>query len=150
MGKRGPKPQLPTAEQRRLVRLYSGYGIPQRDIANLIGQSLSWIDKHCRDELDIGISETKARVGRTIVTQALNGNLTAAIFYAKTQMCWRETNRLEHSGANGGPIRTIDLSRLLEGKGEEELRNIERALELLTSAGAFDTPGADSSGAAAG
>jgi hypothetical protein len=150
MGKRGPKPQLPTPDQRRRVQLYAGLGIPQRDIAVLIGKSWDWVDKHCREELSIGLAETKVKVGGQIVRQALNGNLTAAIFYAKAQMGWRETNRFEHSGANGGPIRTIDLSRLLEGKSEEELRNLERALELLSTAGVTDGPGDAAGGSATG
>ena len=150
MGKRGPQPILPTDEQRRLVRAYSGYGIPQRDIALLIGKSIDWLDKHCRAELDVGLAEVHAKVGRTLVAKALAGDTACLIFYAKSQMGYREVSKFEHSGTNGGPIRTIDLTRLLEGKSEDELRNIEHALELLTTAGAFDGSGADRAGAATG
>lgn len=50
----------------------------------------------------------KAKVIRDIahglIEQAKNGDKAAAMFYLKTQAGWRETDRLEHTGADGAPI----------------------------------------------
>jgi len=104
MGKRGPQPWKPTEEERKRVRMYAGLGITQEQIATLIGRCVDTLAKHCRDDLNEGAAEAKAKVGGAIVKAALGGNMTAAIFYAKTQMGWKETIRNEHTGADGAAI----------------------------------------------
>jgi hypothetical protein len=54
-----------------------------------------------------GRARAHASVGGNILQQALAGNLTAAIFYAKTQMGWRETKQVEANITNGNFV--IDL-----------------------------------------
>lgn len=110
MGKRGPKPVLPTEEERAEIRKLAGIGFTQEQIGVVIGKSVDWMAKHCREDLDIGMSETKAKVGHAIVEAALAGNMTAAIFYAKTQMGWKETSVTEHTGKDGQPIETRDVT----------------------------------------
>jgi hypothetical protein len=104
MGKRGPQPWKPTEEERKRIRMYAGLGITQEQIATLIGKCVDTLADRCREDLDAGAAEAKAKVGGAIVKAALAGNMTAAIFYAKTQMGWKETERHEHSGPNGAPI----------------------------------------------
>jgi len=86
--------------------MYAGLGITQEQIATLIGKCVDTLAAHCRDDLDAGAAEAKAKVGGAIVKAALGGNMTAAIFYAKTQMGWKEVSAHEHSGPNGSPIQT--------------------------------------------
>jgi len=110
MGKRGPQPILPTDDERKRIRMYAGLGVPQEDIGKLVGRSVDWLAKHCREELDKGLAETKAKVGGAIVQAALKGNMTAAIFYAKTQMGWKETTVQEHTGKDGEAIKFEQVS----------------------------------------
>lgn len=62
--------------------------------------------KHFRPELDAGLIKTKMRVGGALVRNALGvaptehhaghpGNVTAQIFYLKTQAGWKETEPAE-------------------------------------------------------
>lgn len=50
-------------------------------------------------------------VGQGLLQQALGGNIGAAIFYLKTQAGWKETERHEHTGADGTAIKTEDTGQ---------------------------------------
>lgn len=93
----------------------AGIGIPQEDIAAAIGITRATLRKHFREELDTGRVRTITKVADSLVRQALAGNMTAAIFYLKTQAGWTETSRLEHSGK-------IDVSKL----SDEQLEALAR------------------------
>jgi hypothetical protein len=60
--------------------------------------------------------------------------VAAAIFYAKTQMGWRETTVLQHEGKDGGPI---EVSTVRE--------RIDRRIARLAAANAAsqDTEGSE-------
>lgn len=79
----------------------AGYGVPQEDIAIVIDISEPTLRKHFRRELDLGIAKANARVGKSLFDQAVNGNVTAAIFWTKSRMGWRETVNINHSGNIG-------------------------------------------------
>ena len=46
-------------------------------------------------------------VAQTLLSQAREGNLTAAIFYLKTQGGWKETQGIEHSNPDGSLKPTV-------------------------------------------
>ena len=73
-------------------------GLPYRDIGYVLGVSEDTVEKYFRNELDTGPVEANARVGRFLYEQAQR-NLTAAIFWAKTRMGWRETTHHEVDGS---------------------------------------------------
>jgi len=50
-----------------------------------------------RAELDRGVAVTQYKVANSLVDNALAGNVTAQIWYAKSQMGWSETSVLKHS-----------------------------------------------------
>lgn len=52
-------------------------------------------------------------------------SVTAAIFWAKTRMGWKETVLNEHAGPEGGPIRTEETS----------IRDIAKVLAGLLAGG---------------
>jgi hypothetical protein len=103
-GLRGPKNWEPTDDERKRIRMYAGLGITQEQIGTLIGKSVDTLRTYCKQDLDAGAAEAKAKVGGAIVKAALGGNMTAAIFYAKTQMGWKETVVNEHTGKDGEAI----------------------------------------------
>ncbi len=47
---------------------------------------------------------------RRVVVEEIKPSLGALCFRLKTQDGYRETDRLEHTGAEGGPIRTEDVT----------------------------------------
>jgi hypothetical protein len=110
-GLRGPKSWEPTDDERKRIRMYAGLGITQEQIGTLIGKNVDTLRTYCKPDLDAGAAEAKAKVGGAIVKAALNGNMTAAIFYAKTQMGWKETVVNEHTGKDGDAIK-IDQVKL--------------------------------------
>lgn len=98
------QPHEPTDEQRKLVKTLSGIGVPQDDICALIGVSKPTLHKHYRSELDVGLAEANAKIAETLFKQATSGNTTAAIFWAKARMGWREKQDVQVTGANEGPV----------------------------------------------
>jgi hypothetical protein len=98
------QPHEPTDEQRRLVKTLSGIGVPQDDICALVGVSKPTLHKHYRSELDVGLAEANAKIAETLFKQATTGNTTAAIFWAKSRMGWREKQDVQVTGANEGPV----------------------------------------------
>jgi hypothetical protein len=110
----GRPPFVPTAEERELVKKLSGLGLPQNQIRMLVrgGIALETLLEHFRFELDEGKAQTGWDIAGALYTKAMNGDVTAMIWWTKTQMRWSETQKVEITGANKGPIQTVDLSKV--------------------------------------
>lgn len=54
-----------------------------------------------------GKSRAIGSVANSLLTQAREGNITAAIFYLKTQARWKETQGIEHSNPDGSLRPTV-------------------------------------------
>lgn len=122
-------PHQPTDKTRAEVQALASFGVPQGDIARYIGIAERTLRKHYRDELDLAEVKANAQVGRFLFGvasgQALKQGATyadctrAAMFWAKTRMRWRETDRLELTGQDGGPIDTI-TRRIVDPKRDAD------------------------------
>lgn len=88
----------PTEETRATVKRMAAVGIPQPHIGKVVGISVPTLEKHYRDELDLGATEANVAVAQSLYDQAVGGNVSAAMFWCKTRMGWRETTHVEHSG----------------------------------------------------
>jgi hypothetical protein len=97
-------PHEPTKQTRELVSLHATMGTDQEAIANILGLDPKTLRKHYRQELDQSLAKANATIGGTLFNKAKNGDTAAMIFWLKTRARWRETNRLEHSGADGAPL----------------------------------------------
>jgi hypothetical protein len=96
---RGGVAYQPTDEQRRMVKVMSGFGIPQPDIAAQIGIDAKTLRKHFREELDRGMTEANMRVAQSLFNMATTGgSVAAAIFWMKARSGWREKHEVEHTG----------------------------------------------------
>src|SRR4029434_8526159 len=103
------------------VETLAAYGIPETDIAQVVGVDPKTLRKHYREELDLGETKANAQVAGFLFNAARSGNVTAQIFWLKTRARWRETPvELRHSGM----IATKDLSAL----SDEELFSMMSAL----------------------
>jgi hypothetical protein len=105
----GPKPFEPTEEQRKLVRMAAAFGQPHHDIAKIVGVSKGTLAAHFREELDTGKAQANFKVAGTLYKAATGPSnekttIIAAMFWAKTQMGWKETARVENTGAEGQPL----------------------------------------------
>jgi hypothetical protein len=120
---RGGRPSWePTAAERGQVRAMAGYGIPEAEIALVLGVAPKTLRKHCRDELDTGTPRANAKVGEFLFTRASGhgpderANVTAAIFWLKTRGGWKETMVSEVTGKDGGPVEVSDVSDRVQRK----------------------------------
>jgi hypothetical protein len=112
----GTKPMVPTAAERKLVQTMSGHGVPQEQIAALVrdGIDTDTLYRHFKRELIVGKAEANRKVGATLFQKVLKGDTTSAIFWAKTQMRWREVQAHEITG------NFDDLRKLLTGALDED------------------------------
>lgn len=123
----------PTDAQRRQVKAMCAYGIPQEDIARVLAVDPKTLRKHFPDELATGSTEANAKVAESLYKKATGDGasaVTAAIFWLKTRAGWKETSIHQMTGADGGPIRTVD---------ESPRERVERRLAGLKVVGGTDT-----------
>ena len=83
----------PTEQDRKQVQAMAGCGLPIEQIAVLIGSNgicPETLVKHFEREIAIGRARASLNVGKTLYEKAMNGDITAAIWWSKTQMGWRE------------------------------------------------------------
>lgn len=98
---RGMPPHEPTQESRAEVKALAAYGISHEQIGQYIGIDPKTLRKHYRADLDEAVTKAHAAVGKYLYSAASGAALSkgashsdcirAAMFYAKTQMNWRET-----------------------------------------------------------
>lgn len=108
-GKSGMRPHEPTRQSREHAKLMAAMGIPQDKIAKRLEISPMTLRQYYRHELDVGKVDMLTQVGGSLFKKAMGdsrGSVSAAIFILKTQGGWKETDRLEMTGADGGPIET--------------------------------------------
>jgi hypothetical protein len=82
----------PTLKEKKLVEKLSGLGVVQLEIITMVrdGISIQTLEKYFRRELDIGMARAHSRIAGAIFNRALKGSDNLLMFYAKTQMKWRE------------------------------------------------------------
>ena len=98
MGRRARRPDPVTSRQ---VEAMAGYGVPEADIAGVIGIDPKTLRQHYRHELDHGHDTANARVAESLYRKATSDgaqSVTAAIFWLKTRAGWRETLVQQHAG----------------------------------------------------
>jgi hypothetical protein len=102
MNKRGRKPSFVVDEKvLQEVKKMSGIGLTQKQIANYYGISAVYWHrvKKRNKKLDIackiGKSSAIAAVSGKLMKKINEGNLSATIFYLKTQAGWSEKNTLD-------------------------------------------------------
>jgi hypothetical protein len=79
-----------TAALREKVRYLAGLGVPQDDIAKIIGCAPKTLRLRFREDLDRGAAEANATIAGFLFAAAKAGNTTAMIFWLKARARWRE------------------------------------------------------------
>ena len=105
MARRAHKPD---AISRRQVEAMAGYGVPESDIAGVIGVDPKTLRKHYRDELKHGHVKANAKVAENLYRKATGEGreaVIAAIFWLKTRAGWKETSVQELSASVDGVLR---------------------------------------------
>lgn len=98
MAKPGPKPRIFSDTERAIVQRAAMMNMPQDAIAKLLKTDKETLTKNFREELDCASDKANMAVVGALYKSAMEGNVTAQIFWCKTRLGWRETDRLEVSG----------------------------------------------------
>lgn len=62
----------------------------------------------------LGRAKAVGSVAQGLLSKARAGDTASAIFYLKTQAGWKETQVSEHTGKDGGPIKTQSVEDLTD------------------------------------
>ena len=111
---------VPADHERQQVEALSGYGLPQEQIAVLIrgGIALETLREHFAKELVSGKAKANGQIGKTLFQKAMGGDTAAMIWWSKAQMRWAETQKHEHTGADGGDIVVQKIERVVVKNGD--------------------------------
>jgi len=104
----------PDEASRRQVEAMAGYGVPESDIARVLDIDPKTLRKHYRAELDLAHVKANSAVAQSLFRKATGDgpqSVTAAIFWAKTRMGWKETVVNEHGGIADNPVPITVIER---------------------------------------
>jgi hypothetical protein len=102
------KKHEPTQHDRDTAKRLAALGCPHEDIAKRLKISADTLVKYYQAELDEGRIDANTSIAGSLFKQAKEGNTVAAMFWLKTRAGWRETNRTELTGADGGAVEVIN------------------------------------------
>lgn len=101
----GSKPNYnPSDHTRGIVKGLAIANLTDKEISAHLGISTFTLFKHHKEDLAFGRTGFKALVGSALAKAIKEGNVSAIIFACKTRLGFRETDRLEVTGADGQPI----------------------------------------------
>ena len=106
-------PFVPTDADRNMVRTMAAGGMPQELIARCIGKkgiNPETLRAHFREELDTSMALANAEAVGQLQAAIKRGEAWAICFRLKCRAGWKETSKIEHSGAEGGPIELSDVT----------------------------------------
>jgi hypothetical protein len=134
MGRRAHKPD---PFHRRQVEAMAAFGIPEANIARVVGIDAKTLRKHYRDELDMGQTKATAKVAESLFRKATTDgpqSVTAAIFWLKTRGGWRETPQTHEIGGRDSSPLTVEFVKILGVPAEQRTpltppRQIEHSAE---------------------
>jgi hypothetical protein len=116
-GRKGNQPHIPTKETRNVVLTGRARGMTQVEIAEFMGVTDRTLRNHYKDELRTGkyaavkqVADKLFKIAMDEDPSTISQQLAASIFILKTQGGWREVNRTEITGKDGGAIQ-IEASR---------------------------------------
>lgn len=137
----GRPPYEPTEKDRSFVKTMVMARAQHVHIAAVLGITSKTLRKYFRHEIDFGCDKANANVVANLYRQAIKNDprcISAAIYWTKAQMGWKEREVHEHTGKNGGPIEYYDLSTL----SDEELDLLEKLRAKIAKPGG--NPGGES------
>lgn len=95
------KPHEPTEKDRRSVESMTGYGVPEDDIARVLGIARSTLRRWYSEELGTGHVKANSQVAQSLYQKAMGsgqGAVTACIFWLKVRAGWVEPRPWEDQG----------------------------------------------------
>ena len=118
----GRPSHVPTDETRNLVESLSGFGIPQDEIARLVGIDPKTLRFHYADQIELGSIKATAKVAQNLFTMACKPTregLSAAIFWLKVRAGWSEYAPRLRAEETLGKKEAAEHDALTAGNGNE-------------------------------
>jgi hypothetical protein len=115
----------PTDKLRAEVETLAAFGIPQEDIARVLGIDPKTLRVHYADQLELGSIKATAKVAQNLFTMACKPNregLQAAIFWLRVRAGWSEYSPRPPSASAPKPLgkkAAAHADALTAGKGTE-------------------------------
>ena len=106
------RPKIPISLKQ--VEALAAQGLTRKQIAEALGISPATVyDRQRKDEdfkaaIKRGKAKGIAKVSNALFQQAIKGNITAQIFYLKTQAGWKEKDRLDVKQQGSVQINFVD------------------------------------------
>ena len=111
----------------------AGYGVPEADIAGVIGVDPKTLRKHYRSEFDHGHVKANAKVAENLYRKATGDGreaVIAAIFWLKTRAGWKETSVHEIGGEGARSVEVTYVPSPREQLAEMLERLHQRSLTI--------------------
>ena len=106
----------------------AGYGVPEAEIAALVGIDAKTLRKHYRHELDHGHIKANAKVAENLYRMATGEGreaVTAAIFWLKARAGGRKSRSMSMAGRRRNRFESIVIKRIIISPPDrEELRKL--------------------------
>ena len=86
---------VPTAKDREMVKLATGHGLTQAEIATILRLDSKTLRKYFREELDSGSAVAVNAMAQNLWKKAMGdgpASVTATIFWLKVRAGWREAS----------------------------------------------------------
>lgn len=105
-----------------VVEALASNGLTKEQVALCIGLSADTFTRREKENPEIfaayarGKARGVSRVANMLFEKALAGDTTSAIFYLKARAGWRDTQAVEVSGRDGGPVEVQDVKAQLAQK----------------------------------
>jgi hypothetical protein len=116
-------------EYAELARNYALLGATIEDIGPMLGVTGRTIKnwKKAHPEFEEAIAEGNKHADSNVIgalyKNALNGNVTAQIFWLKNRQGWRDKSEVEHTGKNGEAIKTEAIVTVEAGEAYLRMLN---------------------------
>ena len=117
----------PTSEQREMVEVLAGYGIPQLKIKDVVGVQIATLHKHYRAELDRGAAVVEAKLVGNLMRIASGSDgtaLKAIMFSLNSRFGWSQyAVRPAHERLGKKDQAELDAETAHEGNPWEKILN---------------------------
>ncbi|MFL6449100.1 MAG: hypothetical protein ACJ746_15650 [Bryobacteraceae bacterium] len=99
-----------SSRDRKLVRALTACGNSPEEIAKILGVKPSMMRKHFREELDLGGVQANSKILGSIFKAATqHNNMTAAIYWAKTQGSVKQKRSKVAVGSDAPPALVLKV-----------------------------------------
>lgn len=106
------KIEIDLAEVEKLAAI----GLNEQQVADSLGISVTTLEDRKQNTLDFhdalkrGKAKGVAQVANNLFKQSKEGNVSAGIFFMKNRAGWTDKIANEHTGKDGGPIKTTSTT----------------------------------------